>query len=240
MSGGGRASGRETVARVIGGAFAMLFLQQYDISIRAFTLRIGPHAIQQPVSSIDPDQPLRSPLECPDEKLSEAMETYLETLRQEGDTTGGVVGCIIRGLPPGLGEPVFDKLHTDLGKATLSIGACKGFEIGSGFDSAAMKGSLHNDPFVVSGGKVITSTNHSGGIQGGISNGMDIWFRAAFKPVPSIGLKQLTLDRDGHEVEIKIHGRHDVCVIPRVLPVVEAMSALVLADHMLRQRSTRV
>jgi chorismate synthase len=237
--GGGRSSGRETAVRVAAGAIAKLLLKESGIVIKAYTCQIGPHCIKNQVSPEEIERYMKSPVGCPDEESSRKMTDYLEQLKKEGDTCGGMVRCLITGVPAGLGEPVFDKLHADLGKAILSIGACKGFEIGSGFKSAGMKGSEHNDPFVQDHGLIRTLTNHSGGIQGGISNGEEIWLTAAFKPVPSIHQPQQTLDTTGHNIELNLTGRHDVCVIPRVLPVVEAMAALVLADHLLRNRSSK-
>jgi len=238
--GGGRSSARETAARVAGGAIASLLLAQYNIRITAFTQQVGPYKLDEPIGNVDTLSVRDHPLYCPDRELGEKMIRYLEQIKKERDTTGGAVGCRITGVPSGLGEPVFDKLHADLGKAILSIGACKGYEIGSGFFSAEMKGSEHNDVFTSKEGRVVTSSNHSGGIQGGISNGMDIWFRAAFKPVPSIKRPQQTVDESGMERTIELEGRHDICVIPRVIPVVEAMTALTFADHLLRNRSARI
>jgi chorismate synthase len=237
--GGGRISGRETAARIVGGAFARILLQHHKISLQAVTSQIGPHALNLPYERIDLGKASHSSLYCPDENLARLMQDYLVNLEASGDTTGGKVTCVIKGVPAGLGEPVFDKLHADLGKAMLSIGTCRGFEIGTGFNAAAMRGSQHNDPFISSQGKIKTKTNHSGGIQGGISNGMDIWFSAVFKPIPSIHNTQKSTDLSGNEVEITLKGRHDVCVIPKVVPVVEAMAALVIADHLLRHRSSR-
>jgi chorismate synthase len=218
--GGGRASARETLARVAGGAFAKVFLQSKNIHIRAGICQVGPHQISEPLENIrDPE-----------------IITFLEQLKADGDTAGGVISCIIGGVPAGLGEPVFDKLHADLGKAMLSINSVKGFEIGSGFSGAAMKGSEHNDLFINEGGSVKTLTNHSGGIQGGISNGMDIYFRVAFKPVSTLMQDQTTVNLSGEPAIIKGKGRHDVCVVPRALPIVEAMAALVIADHLIRNR----
>jgi chorismate synthase len=219
--GGGRSSARETLARVAGGAFAKVFLQTRNIHIMAGICQVGIYQIAEPVSEIRDPEILR----------------FLEKLKAVGDTTGGVISCIISGVPAGLGEPVFDKLHADLGKAMLSINAVKGFEIGSGFSGALMKGSEHNDLFVNDGGSVKTLTNHSGGIQGGISNGMDIYFRVAFKPVSTLMQDQATVNSSGDPAIIKGKGRHDVCVLPRALPIVEAMAALVIADHLIRFHS---
>ena len=218
LRGGGRSSARETVARVAGGAFAKLFLQTKNIHIRAGICQVGGYRIPNPVSQIsDPE-----------------ILSFLEQLKADGDTAGGVISCTITGVPTGLGEPVFDKLHADLGKAMLSINAVKGFEIGSGFHGAAMKGSEHNDLFVSNGGTIRTLTNHSGGIQGGISNGEDICFRVAFKPVSTLMKDQTTVNTSGEPTVLHGKGRHDVCIVPRALPIVEAMAALVIADHLLR------
>ncbi|MDP1621719.1 MAG: chorismate synthase [Bacteroidales bacterium] len=216
--GGGRASARETLARVAGGAFAKSFLHTKNIKIVAGICQIGEYQIPDPVSHISEPQIL----------------SFLEQLKADGDTTGGVIACTISGVPAGLGEPVFDKLHADLAKAMLSINAVKGFEYGSGFRSASMKGSEHNDLFVNKNGVIRTLTNHSGGIQGGISNGEDIYFRVAFKPVATLMKDQDTVNSDGEPTVLKGKGRHDVCVVPRALPIVEAMAALVIADHMIR------
>ncbi len=221
--GGGRASARETAARVAGGALAKLYLQSRGIIVSAVILQIGPFIVDHPGQVVE------------EPKILE----YLEQLKGEGDTTGGVIGCTITGVPAGLGEPVFDKLHAELGKAVLGIPSVKGFEIGSGFSGASMKGSEHNDRFISRDGKVATETNRSGGIQGGISNGEDIVFRVAFKPVPTIMQKQATVDTSGQVAEMTGEGRHDVCVVPRALPVVEAMAALVMADHLLRWNGNR-
>lgn len=175
-------------------------------------------------------------MRCPHHETSERIIELIEKTRLEGDTLGGIINCIITDVPAGLGAPVFDKLHADLAKAMLSINAVKGFEIGSGFESARMKGSQHNDPFISKEGKIHTLTNHSGGIQGGISNGENIYFRVAFKPVASLMRDQQTLDDEGNEVTISGKGRHDVCVVPRAVPIVEAMAALVITDHLLRQK----
>lgn len=215
--GGGRSSARETVARVAGGALAKLFLQEHGITISGWVSQIGPF--------------LLGPEHI---QLPSGVEAHLDQLREAGDTTGGTVSCSITGIPPGVGEPVFDKLQADLAKAMLSINAVKGFEYGSGFASAAMKGSEHNDPFVMQDGAIRTRTNHSGGIQGGISNGEEILFRVAFKPVSTLMAEQQTLNTSGEPVTFRGSGRHDVCVVPRAVVVVEAMAALTIADHLLR------
>jgi chorismate synthase len=232
--GGGRASARETVARVAAGALVKLFLKKHGITITGYTFRIGPVSLPEDYVLEDCSFLSRSPVGCPDEKTSKKMVKYLENLQKEGDTTGGIITCLIRNVPAGLGEPVFDKLHADLAKAVMSINAAKGFEYGSGFSSASMKGSEHNDLFVQQNRKILIQTNHDGGIQGGISNGNEIPFRVAFKPVATLMKDQVTVNARGEKVLLKGKGRHDVCVIPRAVPVVEAMAALVIGDHLIR------
>lgn len=236
--GGGRASARETIGRVAGGAVAMKALRKFapKIEIVAFVQQI--HTL---TTTIAPDQVNYDEVESnivrwPDAKGAEKAIRLIERVRREGDSVGGVVGCVIRNAPVGLGEPVFDKLEADLAKAMMSLPASKGFEIGSGFASAKMKGSEHNDPFVMRGGRVRTTSNRSGGIQGGISNGEDIVLRVAFKPVATIVQAQKTVSIKGKAAELRARGRHDPCVLPRAVPMVEAMARLVLCDHLLRQR----
>lgn len=235
--GGGRSSARETAARVVAGALAKQFLEKQNIEIKAFVRSIGEIFSDKHYNDLDIDHVEKSPVRCPDLQVSMKMVQHIESLMKEGDSTGGVVECIIKGVAPGLGEPVFDKLHADLGKAMLSINAAKGFEYGSGFESAKMKGSQNNDPFIMDGNTVKTATNNSGGIQGGISNGMDIYFRVAFKPTPTIGKEQTTVDNTGKSVKFSAKGRHDPCVVPRAVPIVEAMAALVIMDHLLAIRT---
>lgn len=211
--GGGRASARETVARVCGGAFAKLFLQEKGINLTAQVVQIGRFRI-------------------PDEQ--DAADRYLKELKEQGDTTGGIIACTISGVPAGLGEPVFDKLQADLAKAMLSINAVKGFEYGSGFHGASMKGSEHNDLFIPGKKEIGFQTNHSGGILGGISTGQEIFFRVAFKPVSTLMMDQQMMDRSGKTKTVPGKGRHDVCVVPRAIPIVESMAALVIADHLIR------
>jgi len=238
--GGGRLSGRETAARVAGGSIARLYLEKNGIRIVAFTTRIGNiTAANFPKESLTEYDVYNSLIRNPDPVSASEMADYLLQMKKEGDSTGGIVTCIVRGVPAGLGEPVFDKLHANLAKAVMSIGGARGVEFGAGFSSSLMKGSEHNDPWKQEGNEFITETNHSGGIQGGISNGMDIEFRVAFKPVASIARTQKTLDNSGREVEYSGKGRHDVCIVPRAVPVVEAMTSLVLADHLLIQNSYR-
>ncbi len=235
--GGGRSSARETASRVVAGGVAKQLLATAGVQIRAFVTAIG-----QTEVSLNDDafgQP-ENELRCPDESASEIMRQDILNAKEEGDTLGGVITCVVKNCPIGLGEPVFDKLHADLAKAMMSINATRGFEIGSGFDSIRMKGSEHNDTFRNEEGQIKTATNNSGGIQGGISNGMPIEFKVAFKPVASIKSKQETVDVDGIQTSVKIEGRHDPCVVPRAVPIVEAMAAITLADHYLRNRMSRI
>ena len=228
--GGGRSSARETASRVVAGAIAKQMLS--DIKIHAFVSAVGPISLDKTKTYQDLDfsKIESNPVRCPDEKMASEMEKYIKKIKKEGDTVGGVVTCVIQNVPVGLGEPVFDKLHAELGKAMLSINAVKGFEFGSGFEGSKMKGSEHNDLYNADG---TTRTNLSGGIQGGISNGMDIYFRVAFKPVATIMQKQESLDNKGNITEMTGKGRHDPCVVPRAVPIVEAMAAIVLADFYL-------
>ncbi|RLJ68936.1 chorismate synthase [Lacinutrix venerupis] len=226
--GGGRSSARETASRVVAGAIAKQVLK--DIKINAFTSSVGDIFIDKPYQDLDFSKIESNAIRCPDESTAEKMIARVKEIRKQGDTIGGTITCVIKNVPVGLGEPVFDKLHADLGKAMLSINAVKGFEYGSGFCGAKMKGSEHNDLYNQDG---TTKTNLSGGIQGGISNGMDIYFRVAFKPVATIMQNQDTIDKDGNIVEMQGKGRHDPCVVPRAVPIVEAMAAMVLADFYL-------
>lgn len=229
--GGGRSSARETISRVVGGAIAKQVLP--DIKINAFVSSVGEIFIDKPYQVLDFSLTETNDVRCPDLATANKMEEYIKQIRKEGDTVGGTITCVLQNVPAGLGEPVFDKLHAELGKAMLSINAVKGFEYGSGFCGAKMKGSEHNDLFNSDGS---TKSNLSGGIQGGISNGMDIYFRVAFKPVATIMQEQQTIDKYGNEIIIKGKGRHDPCVVPRAVPIVEAMAALVLADlHLINQ-----
>ncbi len=232
--GGGRASARETVARVVAGALAKQFLIKKNIQITAFVRSIGKISTQKHPDEIDHENIEKSPVRCPDPEISKKMINYIEKMIEEGDSTGGVVECIVKGVDAGLGEPVFDKLHADLGKAMLSINAAKGFDYGKGFDAAKMKGSEHNDRFGLKNNKIITLTNNSGGIQGGISNGMDIYFRVAFKPTPTIKKEQKTVDKKGQTRKFTAPGRHDPCVVPRAVLIVESMAAFIIMDHFLR------
>jgi len=235
--GGGRSSARETSARVVAGAIAKLFLRKHDIEIIAFVSQIGPHRIENELEELSAKSIEDSLVRCPDPASSAKMQTYLQELKESGDSAGGIISCMIENTPAGIGEPVFDKLHADLGKSMLSINAVKGFEYGFGFESAAMKASEMNDSFVKTDEGIRTETNFSGGIQGGISNGESIYFNVAFKPVASISSSQKTVNKSGEEVNLKIEGRHDPCVVPRAVPIVEAMAAIVMADHFLRQKA---
>ncbi|WP_339704866.1 chorismate synthase [uncultured Kriegella sp.] len=233
--GGGRSSARETASRVVGGAIAKQFLQGIDIN--AFVSQVGELRLEKSYQELDFSLIESNPVRCPDAEMAQKMEAYIKTIKKEGDTVGGVITCVAKNVPIGLGEPVFDKLHADLGKAMLSINAVKGFEYGSGFEGVKMKGSAHNDQFNTDG---TTRTNHSGGIQGGVSNGMDIYFNVAFKPVATVIQPYETIDKEGNKVMTQGKGRHDPCVVPRAVPIVEAMTALVLADFMLLGRGSRL
>jgi len=229
--GGGRSSARETASRVVAGAIAKQLLK--NVKIHAFTSSVGDIFLKKPYQELDFTKIESNAVRCPDEETAELMINKIKEIRKAGDTIGGTVMCVIQNVPIGLGEPVFDKLHAELGKAMLSINAVKGFEYGSGFCGAQMKGSEHNDLFNADG---TTKTNLSGGIQGGISNGMDIYFRVAFKPVATLIQKQDALDNQGNIVEMQGKGRHDPCVVPRAIPIVEAMAALVIADYYLQNK----
>lgn len=234
--GGGRSSARETACRVFAGAIAKLILRDLGCTVDAYVSKVGTIAIDKPYTDLDLSKTESNIVRCPDADTAARMISLIEEVRAEGDTVGGVISCVIKGAPVGLGEPVFDKLHADLAKAVMSINATKGFELGSGFAGASMRGSQHNDAFVAHG-EHITATNRSGGIQGGISNGEDIYFSVAFKPVATIMQKQNTIDKDGNATTITAEGRHDPCVVPRAVPIVEAMAALTLVDHLLRYKS---
>ncbi|WP_298539401.1 chorismate synthase [uncultured Aquimarina sp.] len=232
--GGGRSSARETASRVVAGAIAKQVLS--ELSFNAYVSGVGAIKLDKPHTELDFSLTESNIVRCPDTEKAAEMEQYIKQIRKEGDTVGGVVSCAISGVPVGLGEPVFDKLHAELGKAMLSINAVKGFEYGSGFAGAALKGSQHNDLFNADG---TTKTNLSGGIQGGISNGMDIYFNVAFKPVATIMQDQETIDKEGNIVNMQGKGRHDPCVVPRAVPIVEAMAALVLVDYWLMNRTIK-
>lgn len=230
--GGGRSSARETASRVVAGAIAKQLMP--EIKINAFVSSVGDIFIDKPYQALDFSLTETNPVRCPDLATAEKMEKYIRDIRKEGDTVGGTITCVIQNVPVGLGEPVFDKLHAELGKAMLSINAVKGFEYGSGFCGARMRGSEHNDLFNADG---TTKTNLSGGIQGGISNGMDIYFRVAFKPVATLMQKQEVLDNKGNIIEQQGKGRHDPCVVPRAVPIVEAMAAMVIVDYYLTNQN---
>lgn len=239
-AGGGRSSARETVSRVVAGALAKIFLNHFGVSVDAFVNRIGTVAVNKSYVDMDLSIAEESLVRCPDRDISDSMIELIEKTGKSGDSLGGEIICVIKNTPVGIGEPVFNKLNADLGHAILGINAVKGFEIGSGFMGAKMLGSEHNDPFVSENGKISTKSNYSGGIQGGISNGEDIYFKAAFKPVSTIMMDQETVDKDGNQVVLKGKGRHDVCVVPRAVPIVEAMAALVIADHILQNKSAKI
>ncbi len=238
--GGGRSSARETACRVVAGAVAKTLLNTCGINIRAWVSQIGEIKANQDYHELDLNNTENSAVRCPDDQASNKMVEWIEQMKKKGDTAGGIITCLATEVQAGLGEPVFDKLEADLAKAMLSINAVKGFDIGSGFDAARMRGSQHNDIFESQKGKIITATNFSGGIQGGISNGQDLYFRVAFKPVATLMSDQASVDRSGKPVTIKGKGRHDVCVVPRAVPIVEAMTALVLADFYLRNKTARM
>ncbi len=245
--GGGRSSARETACRIVGGAIAKLYLKHLNVSVQAYVSQVGHIKLEKTYQALDLSKTEESIVRCPDAATAYNMISYIEDIRKEGNTIGGIVSCVVKGTPVGLGEPVFDKLHADLGKAMLSINAVKGFEYGEGFNSVNFKGSELNDVFIssVSGTsanehKITTSTNHSGGIQGGISNGEDIYFNVAFKPVATIMQDQQSVDKDGNDTIIKGKGRHDPCVLPRAVPIVESMAALVLADFVLRNKTSKI
>lgn len=238
--GGGRSSARETAARVAAGAIAKLMLQEYGISFQAFVSQVGTLSLKKEYTELDLTKTEENDVRCPDAEMAQQMYDYIDQVRKDRDTVGGVVTGVIKGVPAGLGEPVFDRLHAELGKAMLSINAVKGFEYGSGFAGVEMRGSEHNDAFYVENGAVKTRTNNSGGIQGGISNGQDIFFKVAFKPVATIMQDQDSIDVAGKEVTVSGKGRHDPCVVPRAVPIVEAMAALVIADFYLLARTNKL
>lgn len=239
--GGGRSSARETAARVAAGAVARALMGTVGMETYAYVSQVGHLKMDKKYQEIDRDLIESNPVRCPDPETAAEMEAFIKDVRKDGDTVGGVVTCVVKGCPVGLGAPAFDKLHADLGKAMLSINACKGFEYGSGFDGVSMRGSVHNDLFEKDeAGNVITQTNYSGGVQGGISNGMDIYFRVAFKPVATLMKDQDSLNAAGDAVTVTGKGRHDPCVVPRAVAIVEAMTALVMADHLLRSRLDRI
>ena len=237
--GGGRSSARETIARCVGGAIAKLALKQLNIEITAYTSQVGHIKLEKAYTEYDPSLIESTPVRCPDPEKSAEMINLIEEVKSKGDTIGGVVACVIKNTPVGLGEPVFGALHAALGSAMLGINAVKGFEYGDGFD-VNHRGSEVNDVFYNDNGTIKTRTNHSGGIQGGISNGQDIYFRVAFKPVATILMHQDTITSHGEQTDLKARGRHDACVLPRAVPIVEAMAAMTILDYYLLSRINKV
>ncbi|MDR0894772.1 MAG: chorismate synthase [Prevotellaceae bacterium] len=238
--GGGRASARETIARVVGGALAKLALRQLGIRITAFTSQVGGIKLEEHYTAYDLDLVESNPVRCPDPVKAVEMGELIMQMKAKGDTIGGVITCVIKGCPIGLGQPAFGKLHAALAAGMLSINAAKAFEYGDGFSGLTKTGSEQNDVFYNNGGRIETLTNHSGGIQGGISNGQDIYFRVGFKPVATVLMEQHTVNVDGIDTTMKAHGRHDACVLPRAVPIVEAMAALTLLDYYLIDRTTQL
>jgi chorismate synthase len=239
--GGGRSSARETAARVAAAAIAKQLLQYFGIDVKAYVSKVGNIAVEKNYQQLDLSTIENNIVRCPDAATADKMIELIKEVKKDGDTIGGLITCVIAGVPAGLGEPVFDKLHADLAKAMLGINAAKGFEYGSGFAGTALRGSQQNDAFYKDENHQIkTKTNNSGGIQGGISNGMDIYFNVAFKSVATIMQAQDSVDKDGNEAIVTGRGRHDPCVLPRAVPIVEAMSALVIADHLLRNRNSKL
>lgn len=238
--GGGRSSARETISRVVAGALAKLALRQLGIRVTAYTSQVGPIRLEENYDAYNLDLIETNPVRCPDPAKAQEMEEYIYKIKEEGDTIGGVVTCVVRGCPIGLGQPVFGKLQAALGAAMLSINAAKAFEYGDGFKGLKQKGSEQNDVFYNNNGRIETRTNHSGGIQGGISNGQDIYFRVAFKPVATVLMEQHTVNIDGVDTTLKARGRHDPCVLPRAVPIVEAMAAMTLLDYYLLDRTTQL
>lgn len=238
--GGGRSSARETISRCVGGALAKLALRQLGIEVVAYTSQVGHIAIDRDSQKYDFAQIEANPVRCPDSEVAKQMEQLILDVKADGDTIGGIITGVVKGCPVGLGEPAFSKLHADLGAAMLSINAVKGFEYGEGFDGVGQRGSEQNDIFFNDGGRINTRTNHSGGIQGGISNGQDIVFRVLFKPVATQLRPQSTVNKDGEETVLEVKGRHDPCVLPRAVPVVEAMAAMTILDHYLMNKTVRL
>ena len=235
--GGGRSSARITISRCVGGAMAKLVLRQLGISIQAYTSQVGPISLERDYHLYNLSLTETNAVRCPDPEKAKQMEELISQMKTEGDTIGGIITCVIKGCPVGLGEPEFGKLHAALGSAMLSINAVKGFEYGEGFDGVTARGSEQNDIFCSEDGKISTKTNHSGGIQGGISNGQDIYFRVAFKPVATILTEQETVDLEGNTTTLTAKGRHDPCVLPRAVPIVESMAAMTILDHYLRKNA---
>ena len=238
--GGGRSSARITISRCVGGALAMLALRQLGITIQAYTTQVGDIKLEGDYTHYDLSQIDSNIVRCPDLEKAQQMEALIREVKADGDTIGGVIACVIKGCPVGLGEPEFDKLHAQLGAAMLGINAVKGFEYGLGFDGVSQRGSQQNDVFVADHGQITTSTNNSGGIQGGISNGQDIYFRVAFKPVATLLRSQNTVDANGCATVLQAKGRHDPCVLPRAVPIVESMAAMVLLDNYLLNKTVHI
>lgn len=237
--GGGRSSARITLARVVGGALAKLALKQLGIDIKAYTSQVGDIALDRDYRKYDLSKIEDNPVRCPDQEVAAKMEELIRSVKKQGDTVGGIITCMIKGCPIGLGEPEFGKLHAQLGGAMLTINAVKGFEYGEGFNGVSARGSQQNDEFINVDDQITTATNRSGGIQGGISNGQDIYFRVAFKPVATILMPQNTVDKQGNAAILDVRGRHDSCVLPRAVPIVEAMTAMVLLDNYLLNRAVK-
>lgn len=238
--GGGRSSARETIARCVAGAIAKLLLKELNISITAYTSQVGSIKVESCYKELDLTKTEENSVRCPDLQKAEEMIRLIEEVKSQGDTIGGTITCVIQGVPVGFGEPIFGKLHQALGSAMLSINAVKGFEYGSGFESVNCKGSELNDVFYENEGKIQTRTNNSGGIQGGISNGEDIYFKVAFKPIATVLQEQQTVSIEGKETILKAQGRHDPCVLPRAVPIVEAMAAMVILDFYLINKARKV
>lgn len=238
--GGGRSSARITIARCVAGAFAKLALRKLGITVSAYTSQIGNISIDKDYRELDLSLVETNAVRCPDIKAAKEMEDLVAALKAKGDTVGGIVSCVIKNCPSGLGEPEFDKFHAALGAAMLGINAVKGFEYGDGFDMAGSRGSEVNDIFMNNNGETVTRTNHSGGIQGGISNGSDIFFRVAFKPVATLLMEQETIDIDGNPAKLTAKGRHDPCVLPRAVPIIEAMAAMTVLDFYLLNKCTKL
>ena len=238
--GGGRSSARITISRCVGGALAKLALKQLGISVQAYTSQVGDIALERDYQQYNLENTESNLVRCPDEVKAKQMEELITKVKSEGDTIGGIITCVIKGCPVGLGEPEFGKLHAQLGSAILGINAVKGFEYGEGFAGVTKRGSQQNDVFVNENGHIKTKTNHSGGIQGGISNGEDIYFRVAFKPVATLLMEQDTVDKESNATTIYAHGRHDPCVLPRAVPIIESMAAMVILDNYLLNKTTKL
>ena len=238
--GGGRSSARETAVRVVAGAIAAQILEQKGVQIQSYVTQVGKVAVDKSYEELNLSLIDSNVVRCPDEAKAKEMETAILAARKDGDSLGGIIQCVIKNVPIGLGEPVFDRLNADLAKAMFSINAVKGFELGSGFAGTSMRGSEHNDAFVQEEGEIKTLSNHSGGIQGGISNGEDIHFKVGFKPVATIMKEQQTISKEEENVAFKAEGRHDPCVLPRAVPIVDAMAAMVILDHLLRDQASRL